>query len=55
MSLFGRDKSQMVDPSSALPGRTDKEMRVAPANIVTGHPMTPPFPDGLETAIVGLG
>jgi peptide-methionine (S)-S-oxide reductase len=55
MSLFGRDKSSMVDPANALPGRTDQEMRVAPENIVLHHPMTPPFPEGLETAVVGLG
>src|SRR5689334_9538228 len=54
MSLFGH-KAAMVDPDKALPGRTDKEMRVAPENIVLHHPMTPPFPEGLETAIVGLG
>lgn len=55
MSIFGWNKSEMISADQALPGRTDKEMRVAPANIVTGHPMTPPFPDGLEVAIVGLG
>ena len=54
MALFGH-KTAMVDPDKALPGRTDQEMRVAPENIVLHHPMTPPFPDGLETAIVGLG
>ncbi|HVV36498.1 MAG TPA: peptide-methionine (S)-S-oxide reductase MsrA [Acidimicrobiales bacterium] len=54
MSLFGH-KSAMVAPDKALPGRTDKQMIVAPENIVTHHPMTAPFPDGLETTIVGLG
>src|SRR6476660_3441419 len=54
MSLFGH-KSSMVDPDKALPGRTAQEIRVAPENIVLHHPMTPPFPEGLETAIVGLG
>ncbi len=44
----------MVDPDKALPGR-DRQMPVAPVNIVTGNPMTPPFPDGLETAVFGLG
>jgi peptide-methionine (S)-S-oxide reductase len=53
MALFGH-KSSMVDPDKALPGR-DREMPVAPVNIVTGNPMTPPFPDGLETAVFGLG
>ncbi|MEY2398174.1 MAG: peptide-methionine (S)-S-oxide reductase [Actinomycetota bacterium] len=52
--MFGRDKTSMIDPDKALPGR-DREIPVAPLNIVTGHPMTPPFPDGLDTAIVGLG
>ena len=54
MGLFG-NKSSMVSPDSALPGRTDQQMRVADENIVTHHSMVPPFPDGLETAIVGLG
>jgi peptide-methionine (S)-S-oxide reductase len=54
MSLFGRDKASMIDPDKALPGR-DAQMPVAAVNIVTGNPMTPPFPDGMETAIVGLG
>jgi len=44
----------MIDPDKALAGR-EATMPVAAVNIVTGHPMTPPFPDGLETAIVGLG
>jgi peptide-methionine (S)-S-oxide reductase len=54
MSFFGREKAAMVDPDKALPGR-DREMPVAPVNIVTGNPMTPPFPDGFETAVFGLG
>jgi peptide-methionine (S)-S-oxide reductase len=54
MSLFGRDKTAMVEADKALPGRTHT-MPVSPVNIVTGHPMEPPFPAGLETAIVGLG
>ncbi|MDP1795145.1 MAG: peptide-methionine (S)-S-oxide reductase MsrA [Acidimicrobiales bacterium] len=54
MSIFGRDKTAMVEPDKALPGRTHT-MPVSPVNIVTGHPMEPPFPDGMETAVVGLG
>jgi peptide-methionine (S)-S-oxide reductase len=52
--MFGRDKTSIIDPDKALPGR-DRAMPVAPVNIVTGHAMTPPFPDGLETAVFGLG
>ncbi len=54
MSLFGRDKQAMVEQDKALPGRTHT-MPVSPVNIVTGHPMEPPFPAGLETTVVGLG
>ncbi len=52
--MFGRSKTSKIDPDKALGGR-DQTMPVAPVNIVTGHPMTPPFPDGYETVIVGLG
>jgi peptide-methionine (S)-S-oxide reductase len=38
----------------ALPGRATV-MPVAPAHAVLGHPMTPPFPEGLEQAVVGMG
>ena len=49
-----REKTKMVDPERALPGR-QQEMQVAPVHTVLGHPLKPPFPDGLETAIVALG
>ena len=51
--LFG-DKTQMVDPAEALPGR-DETMPVPARHEVLGTPIAPPFPDGLETAIVGMG
>jgi peptide-methionine (S)-S-oxide reductase len=44
----------MVDSESALPGRS-VQMPVAPRHVVLGTPMTPPFPEGYERAIVGLG
>jgi peptide-methionine (S)-S-oxide reductase len=47
-------KSKMVDPARALPGR-DREMPVAPRHAVLGTPMKPPFPEGMEQAIVGMG
>ena len=49
-----RSAGKVVDEGSALPGRAES-VPVAAANIVTGNPMTPPFPDGLETIILGLG
>jgi peptide-methionine (S)-S-oxide reductase len=44
----------MVKPEDALGGRTER-MPVASRHFVLGTPMVPPFPDGLETAIFGLG
>jgi len=39
---------------SALPGR-ENAMTVANTNFVTGNSMQPPFPEGLEMAMFGLG
>jgi peptide-methionine (S)-S-oxide reductase len=54
MSLFTRRKTQMVDPAAALPGR-DTEMSVPALHEVLGSPLRPPFPDGVEQAIFGMG
>ncbi|MTA89136.1 MAG: peptide-methionine (S)-S-oxide reductase MsrA, partial [Actinobacteria bacterium] len=37
-----------------LPGR-DATMPVAPAHLVFGTPMTPPFPDNCDSIVVGMG
>src|SRR5918912_4379337 len=52
--LFFRDKQRMIDPERALPGRPDR-MPVPPRHEVLGTPLEPPFPDGLERAVFGLG
>jgi peptide-methionine (S)-S-oxide reductase len=54
MALFSNHKSQLVTPEQALPGR-DREIAVPPSHFVNGHPLRPPFPDGLETAMFALG
>ena len=54
MAFFSRDKLRIPSPAEALPGRTTT-MPVAPRHLVTGNPMTPPFPAGLEQATFGLG
>src|SRR5450759_3316870 len=55
MTMFGlREKSKMIDPERALPGR-DSEMPVADRHAVLGTPMKPPFPDGFEQLVVGMG
>jgi peptide-methionine (S)-S-oxide reductase len=53
MSLFGR-KPEMPSPEQALAGRSEA-MRVPATHFVNGNPLQPPFPDGLETAMFGLG
>ncbi|RTL63709.1 MAG: peptide-methionine (S)-S-oxide reductase MsrA [Pseudonocardiaceae bacterium] len=54
MALFGRDKSRMVTAEEALPGRSTP-LAVPETHFVNGHRIVPPFPDGLQTAVVGMG
>src|SRR3954452_11121463 len=49
-----RAKLRLPEPDEALPGR-DTAMPVPPAHAVLGTPMTPPFPEGIETLVVGMG
>ena len=52
--LFARKSLDLPTPETALPGR-DRPMAGLRPHAVTGRPIQPPFPDGLETAIVGMG
>ncbi len=52
--LFGRRKTEMVPTDAALPGR-DTPIPVPAAHYVNGHPLTPPFPDGMRQAVFGMG
>jgi peptide-methionine (S)-S-oxide reductase len=47
-------KSDMVDAARALPGR-DHPLLPPTRHEVLGTPLQPPFPDGCETAVFGLG
>jgi len=53
MRLFA-DKPEIPTPEQALPGRSER-MRVAKAHFVNGAPLEPPFPEGTELALFGLG
>jgi peptide-methionine (S)-S-oxide reductase len=44
----------MVTPEQALPGRAER-MEVPARHEVLGTPLEPPFPAGLEQAVVGMG
>ena len=54
MSLFSRFKSTMPTADQALPGRSET-MPIPARHLVLDTPLAPPFPDGIETAVFGMG
>jgi peptide-methionine (S)-S-oxide reductase len=50
-----RDKTQMPAPEDALSGRPTRAFPVPTRHFVLDAPLEPPFPDGFEQAIFGLG
>ncbi|GCE60480.1 peptide-methionine (S)-S-oxide reductase MsrA [Microcystis aeruginosa] len=55
MVLFGFGKKLTLPTvREALPGRSEK-MPVPSTHYVNGHPLQPPFPGGMESAMFGLG
>jgi peptide-methionine (S)-S-oxide reductase len=55
MFLFGLGKkTSMPSPQEALPGRSES-MPVPEKHFVNGNPLKRPFPEGMETALFGLG
>src|SRR4051794_41779472 len=53
MFLF-REKSKMIAPDRALPGRSHP-LVVPERHEVLGTPLKPPFPEGFQRAVFGLG
>ena len=53
--MFGKSKTEMIDPSDALPGRTDQTMPVPAAHFINGNPLVGPWPEGHETAVFAMG
>ena len=51
--MFGKS-TRMPSAADALPGRSEK-ITVPAAHFVNGHPIASPYPDGLETAMFGMG
>jgi peptide-methionine (S)-S-oxide reductase len=47
-------KLDLPSPGEALPGRSER-MPVPEAHFVSGAPLEPPFPEGTELALFGLG
>jgi len=54
MFAFGRKKTEMPMPEDALPGRATA-MAVPERHFVSGRPLKPPFPAGMQQALFGLG
>ncbi len=54
MLFFGKHKTEMPAPEDALPGRSEK-MPVSGSHYVLGTPLAPPFPEGTEQAVFGMG
>jgi peptide-methionine (S)-S-oxide reductase len=54
MMFFTRAKSTMVEPGQALPGR-DTPIVAPGIHTVLGTPLTPPWPAGFESLVVGMG
>jgi peptide-methionine (S)-S-oxide reductase len=54
MFLFDKAKTKLVDPADALPGR-DQPIAVPERHAVLGNPLTPPWPEGFQQIVVGMG
>jgi peptide-methionine (S)-S-oxide reductase len=54
MLFTKRHKLELVRPEDALPGREER-MSAPAAHDVLGTPLVPPYPEGLEQAVFGLG
>src|SRR5918998_2308351 len=55
VSFLLRNKTEMPDPSEALPGRDTRPFHVPESHFVLGTPLEPPFPEDTEQLIVGMG
>lgn len=54
MFFMSPHKMTIPSPEEALPGR-DREMPFENRHFVNGNPLKPPFPDGLEQVVFGMG
>ena len=54
MFFTQRNKAEMPASDRALPGR-GQEMPLEDRHFVNGNPLKPPFPDGMEMALFGMG
>ena len=56
MSLFSRKPARVPDAADALAGRDHPAFDIpAEHDVLAGKPLVPPFPDGIEWLMVGMG
>jgi peptide-methionine (S)-S-oxide reductase len=54
MFTFMKKMKTLLPPESTIPGRNEA-MRVPGQHFVNGHPLKPPFPEGIQLAQFGMG
>jgi peptide-methionine (S)-S-oxide reductase len=50
-----RDKAHLPTADEALPGRPERPFSVPERHFVLGTPLEPPFPEGLQQVVFGMG
>jgi peptide-methionine (S)-S-oxide reductase len=53
--FVSRFKRELPAPDQALPGRPERPFAVPARHTVLGNPLEGPYPEGLQTAVFGLG
>ena len=53
--MFRQHSNELVSPEKALPGRPISQVAIPDAHFINAHPLVGPWPDGVETAVFGMG
>jgi peptide-methionine (S)-S-oxide reductase len=53
--LFSRGKTNLIAPEEALPGHDAEALPMPLNHYVLGTPIKPPFPEGMQQIVVGMG
>ncbi len=53
--IWTRTAPEMPTAETALPGRAEPLFEISGVHAVSGHSTLPPYPDGTETAVFGMG
>jgi peptide-methionine (S)-S-oxide reductase len=53
--IWTRTKPEMPTAETALPGRADRPFAISGVHAVNGNAIEPPYPQGMETAVFGMG